>query len=236
MTTHSPSNQFEPAFEVESASIPIVTASVLLEDIKNRLKRGERVVSYFASRADDTSHVHLNCAFHSKESGLILLRGVHTKHDPLPSLTTEFPLFHCFEREMSEEWEVRFLHHPWMKPIRFSGKHQNMMGDYPFFRLEGKEIHEVGVGPIHAGVIEPGHFRFMCYGETVHHLEIQLGYQHRGVQTLILNRPGPKLSPLVETISGDSTIAHTWAYCAAWEKLSGKSMPLSVQIVRGIGL
>ena len=51
-----------------------------------------------------------------------------------------------------------------------------------FFRIEGEEIHEVAVGPIHAGIIEPGHFRFQCHGEKVYHLEISLGYQHRGIE------------------------------------------------------
>ena len=62
------------------------------------------------------------------------------------------------------------------------------MAYYPFYEIEGKEVHEVAVGPIHAGVIEPGSFRFMCLGEQVHHLEIHLGYQHRGVETLLLER------------------------------------------------
>ena len=60
------------------------------------------------------------------------------------------------------------------------------MNAYPFYEIDGKEVHEVAVGPIHAGVIEPGSFRFMCLGEQVHHLEIHLGYQHRGVEALLL--------------------------------------------------
>ena len=62
-------------------------------------------------------------------------------------------------------------------------------GGHPFFRVEGEEVHEVAVGPVHAGVIEPGHFRFQCHGEEVLHLEISLGYQHRGVERAL--RGGP---------------------------------------------
>ena len=57
------------------------------------------------------------------------------------------------------------------------------MPDYPFFSISSEELHEVGVGPVHAGIIEPGHFRFVCNGEQILHLEIQLGYQHRGIET-----------------------------------------------------
>ncbi len=62
------------------------------------------------------------------------------------------------------------------------------VADYPFFKIESEELHEVGVGPIHAGIIEPGHFRFICNGEQILHLEIQLGYQHRGIEQLFLEK------------------------------------------------
>jgi hypothetical protein len=87
-----------------------------------------------------------------------------------------------FERELWEQTGLQPTGHPWLKPVRFEGTRQQHMADYPFFSVRGQDVHEVGVGPIHASVIEPGHFRFMCHGEQVHHLEIQLGYQHRGVE------------------------------------------------------
>ena len=62
------------------------------------------------------------------------------------------------------------------------------VADYPFFKIDSEELHEVGVGPIHAGIIEPGHFRFICNGEQILHLEIQLGYQHRGIEHLFLEK------------------------------------------------
>jgi Ni,Fe-hydrogenase III large subunit len=110
------------------------------------------------------------------------------------------------------------------------------MADYPFFKVRGQEVHEVGVGPIHAGVIEPGHFRFMCHGEQVQHLEIQLGYQHRGVEALLLKKPPERLVPLVESIVGDSVLAYTWAYCAALESLSNQPVALAILASRAIGL
>ena len=103
-------------------------------------------------------------------------------------------------------------------------------------RCAAQEVHEVGVGPIHASVIEPGHFRFMCHGEQVHHLEIQLGYQHRGVEALLLQRPPLALTPLVESIAGDTSIAYAWGHCAALEALAGVPVAPGVERVRGVAL
>jgi len=97
-------------------------------------------------------------------------------------------------------------------------------------------VHEVAVGPIHAGVIEPGHFRFMCLGETVHHLEIHLGYQHRGVEALLLSADPRTLTPLVETIAGDASVAHAWASADAVEALAGLAASPDAEASRGIGL
>ena len=90
-----------------------------------------------------------------------------------------------------------------------------------FFRVEGEEVHEVAVGPVHAGVIEPGHFRFQCHGETVFHLEIALGYQHRGIERALAGGPHPLSLKFAETAAGDTTIGHGWAYCQLLEGLAG---------------
>jgi Ni,Fe-hydrogenase III large subunit len=120
--------------------------------------------------------------------------------------------------------------------VRFEGERQQHMAEYPFFTVRGQEVHEVGVGPIHASVIEPGHFRFMCHGEQVHHLEIQLGYQHRGVEALLLRRPAMALTSLVESIAGDTSIAYAWGHCAALEALVGAPPGIETERVRGVAL
>ena len=74
-----------------------------------------------------------------------------------------------------------------------------VVGVTDFYRVEGEEIHEVAVGPVHAGVIEPGHFRFQCHGEQVFHLEISLGYQHRGVERALVGGPDKRTIHLMET-------------------------------------
>ena len=90
------------------------------------------------------------------------------------------------------------------------------MENYPFYSIDGEELHEVGVGPVHAGVIEPGHFRFICNGEKVLHLEIQLGYQHRGIEKLFLEKSSPlQRCVLAESIAGDTSVGHALAHVAA---------------------
>ena len=90
------------------------------------------------------------------------------------SFTNEYPQTNYFECEFSENYGYIPKNHPWLRPVR---KQNVILNDqkYKFYRLEGEEIHEVAVGPIHAGVIEPGHFRFQCHGELVYNLEINLG-------------------------------------------------------------
>jgi Ni,Fe-hydrogenase III large subunit len=94
----------------------------------------------------------------------------------------------------------------------------------------------VGVGPIHAGVIEPGHFRFQCHGEVVFHLEISLGFQHRGIERALIGGPNKRTIPYMETLAGDTSIGHATAYCQAVESLSRCQTPLRAQVVRGIAL
>jgi Ni,Fe-hydrogenase III large subunit len=167
---------------------------------------------------------------------LSVLRAHATRGESYPALTPRFPSAQSHERELWEQTGLVPEGHPWLKPMRFEGARQQHMGDYPFFSVHGQGVHEVGVGPIHASVIEPGHFRFMCLGEQVHHLEIQLGYQHRGVEALLLRRPPWALTPLVESICGDSAVAYAWGHCAAIEALAGLSTALELDVLRGIAL
>ncbi|HEX2921197.1 MAG TPA: NADH dehydrogenase subunit [Bacteroidales bacterium] len=133
--------------------------------------------------------------------------------------------FEKFEREISENHGISYVDHPWLKPVRYSENRfdrNNKIENYPFFNIESDELHEVGVGPVHAGIIEPGHFRFICNGEQILHLEIQLGYQHRGVEYLFLKKK--KLiqkAVLSESIAGDSVVEHASAFAYLWENLSG---------------
>jgi Ni,Fe-hydrogenase III large subunit len=105
-----------------------------------------------------------------------------------------------------------------------------------FYQVQGDEVHEVAVGPVHAGIIEPGHFRFNCYGEQALHLEISLGYQHRGVEQMLIGGPYPKTLHQMETVAGDTTIGHALAYIMIMEALSGSMVPARAHAIRGIAL
>jgi Ni,Fe-hydrogenase III large subunit len=139
--------------------------------------------------------------------------------------------------------------HPWLKPIRFHrALHPGrdawgrdpaaplLPGVTDFFRVEGEEVHEVAVGPVHAGVIEPGHFRFQCHGENVLHLEISLGYQHRGVERALVGGPHPRTVHHAETLAGDTSVGHATAYAQAIEALAGTEAPSRALTLRGLAL
>lgn len=132
--------------------------------------------------------------------------------------------FERFEREIHENFSITYSDHPWLKPVRYSHNRIDrlkVIENYPFFTIDSEELHEVGVGPVHAGIIEPGHFRFICNGEQILHLEIQLGYQHRGIEKLFLEKK--KLIQKVilsESVAGDSVIEHACAFSYLWEALS----------------
>lgn len=160
-----------------------------------------------------------------------------------PCLTVECSQAHWFEREIAEQWKVEPQGHPWCKPIRFHTPYRSpIAADAPppgvteFFAVRGSEVHEIAVGPVHAGIIEPGHFRFQCHGERVFHLEIALGYQHRGIEPALVGGPGKRTIHEIETLAGDTSIGHATAYCEAVEGLGGVAAPARAQVLRGIML
>ncbi len=158
------------------------------------------------------------------------------------SLTPDCPSFHWFEREIAEQWHGVPEGHPWLKPIRFTPSHRlppdqpqsAPIGQTEFFSMSGNEGHEVAVGPVHAGVIEPGHFRFLCHGETVFHLEISLGYQHRGIERAMTGGPTPLSRHYMETLAGDTTVGHATAYVHNLEALSEIQAPARAEAIRAI--
>ncbi len=156
-----------------------------------------------------------------------------------PALTPDCPEVHMFEREMYETWELKPVGHPNLAPVRYlhkPGRPAPVPAAMDFYRVEGDEIHEVAVGPVHAGVIEPGHFRLQCHGETVFHLEIALGFQHRGVENAIVNGPPKRRLALMETLAGDTSIGHTTAYCQVLEALAGARGSIRAQTLRAVAL
>lgn len=154
--------------------------------------------------------------------------------DSYPALTTTQLQAHLFEREVLEQHGITPEGHPWLKPVRRTAG--DAPANSPFFRVEGGEVHEVAVGPVHAGIIEPGHFRFQCAGEEVLHLEIALGYQHRGAERAMPGGPHRATMVQMETVAGDTTVAHATAYASVLEALAGSEAPLRAQWLRAVAL
>ena len=204
-------------------SIPKITIEEIRADIKNM---NSRPIGFFGKREDDNTVLYVLMA--DDKQGKIYVTSVLFTDEvkEYESLTKDYPQFHNFEREFYEEFGIEPKNHPWLKPLR---KNQDK---YPFFSMEGEDVHEVAVGPIHAGVIEPGHFRFMCQGEKVYDLEIMLGYQHRGAEALMLN-PNNRMA---ESICGDTVIGYNMTYSQLMEALSDTNIPQRAQIIRRIAL
>lgn len=200
--------------------------------IANELQRGERLSSFFGVPENGKLRLVAVLAF---DAGNTLAVGRSAPFSgSFPALTPEHPQAHLFEREIWEQHGVLPENHPWLKPVRQDHGAGPAVADY--FRVDGSEIHEVAVGPVHAGIIEPGHFRFQCAGEEVLHLEIGLGYQHRGIEEAILGGPHGSTVFQIETIAGDTTIAHATAYATALESLAETEAPLRAQWLRALAL
>jgi Ni,Fe-hydrogenase III large subunit/Ni,Fe-hydrogenase III component G len=105
---------------------------------------------------------------------------------------------------------------------------------YPFLRAEGAPMHQIPVGPVHAGIIEPGHFRFSANGETIVRLEERLGYVHKGINGLMLDAPLERALRIAGRLSGDSTVAYAWAFCRALEAALDINIPARASFLRAL--
>ena len=203
---------------------------------------GGKVVQFFAY--PDGDGFRLMAVLRNEQ---LLVAGCELP-DKYPSLTAECEPFHMFEREVAEQYGIRPEGHPWLKMVRYHPNQRGIKdvfgndysadipGNYPYYAVEGDEIHEVAVGPVHAGVIEPGHFRFNCIGERVLNLEIQLGYQHRGVEPMLLAADPRRWPIIAEGIAGDTAVANCLCMSQAVEALAGIETDAGAKIIRTIAL
>jgi len=209
------------------SDIPILDFQEFYDLISDQIKSGCRVLNFFGKNIGD-GEILIYAVIGRETNGEIYITSAKVK-ERYKSLTTRHPQFHMFEREIFENFGVIPEGHKELKPVR-----NHLNNECDFLKIEGKEIHEVGVGPIHAGVIEPGHFRFQCIGERVLNLEIALGYQHRGIEKKLIGGPDKRTLPLIETVSGDSTIAYCIAYSRIIEALSDTPIPLGAEYIRAV--
>ena len=169
---------------------------------------------------------------------------------PLASIASQAPAAAWFEREMHDQYGFEILKRPDLRPLVFHGNWPDnvhamaddvtdvpwVQRDYQFLQVQGEGITEVAVGPVHAGIIEPGHFRFSVVGDTVLHLELRHFHTHKGTEKLFEGRTAGDGVMLAESVSGDNCFAHAVAYCQAVENACSASLPARAAALRLIGL
>jgi len=222
--------------------IPNLTFDAFRKGALDIIENGGKVVHFFAYLEGDI--VKLIAVLRKDK---LLVAGCEAP-DTYPAMSSQCEPFHMFEREIAEQFGILPEGHPWLKMVRYHSNYMNradvfdnnydddIPGNYDYYSVEGQEIHEVAVGPVHAGVIEPGHFRFNCIGERVLNLEIQLGYQHRGIEMLIPRVDAKRLPLLTESIAGDTTVGHSLCMAQAVEAFSAIQPDNGAHIIRSIAL
>jgi len=247
MTAANPFARLRNCGVLPRNDVPQVSLPDFQQAIRTAVSSGQRLAALFGDDAPGGGAVDLYAVLADSLHGLLRVARTRIEADAFPSLTPGCPQVHLFEREVAEQYGVRPDGHPWFKPVRYHASYRPghdawgrtehpVVGVTDYYQVEGEEIHEVGVGPVHAGIIEPGHFRFQCHGEQVYHLEISLGYQHRGVERSLSGGPTKRTVFAMETVAGDTTVGHTTAYCQAVESLAGCQVPLRADALRAVAL
>ncbi|HEX9078203.1 MAG TPA: NADH-quinone oxidoreductase subunit C [Desulfuromonadaceae bacterium] len=184
---------------------------------------------------------------------LIVKSELPTDDPQFPSIKRKFVTAWRFERQIQSLMGVVPAGHPdprpWIKhedwpadawPLRKgfdpATRMERVPGDYRWIRAEGEGVYEIPVGPVHAGIIEPGHFRFQAVGETIVNLEERLGYVHKGIEKRFEALSWEDGARLAGMVSGDTTVAHAMAYCRAIEAAAGSEVPERGQWLRAIML
>ncbi len=239
MTWHITDNR---ADAVALRDIPEVPYAEFYAELDTRLADPRYHVAHYFALPDGDRMRFICLLLDDAEHRVLIASHTMDYYDEgvLPSLTARHPALHPFERDITERYGIRFDGMPWDKPLRFPADgydRRSSIDNYPFYTMEGHSLHEVNVGPIHAGIIEPGAFRFICNGEQVLHLEIALGYQHRGVEAEFVRTENRlRQACLAESIAGDSAVAHATAFAAAIEKLTAVRLPEALEIERTLAL
>jgi Ni,Fe-hydrogenase III large subunit len=148
----------------------------------------------------------------------------------IPSVTSVSPAAAWYERELHDRYGIEIDGHPDLRPL------VNHPPDYRFLQVQGVGVCELPVGPVHAGIIEPGHFRFSIVGDTVLHLELHHFYTHKGTEKLFEGAPIMSGPMIAESVSGDNCFAHAVAYSQSVENAFGISVPPRGRAIRLLGL
>ncbi len=202
---------------------------------------------------DEKSNLTLFYIFEKSRCHNFLALKYNISADKAPSVAMTFPTASLYEREIRDGFGIEFeyskdtrrlfLHenypvqfHPLRKSFRNGQTVPNVTvppdEEYKFREVHSEGIYQIPVGPVHAGIIEPGHFRFSVIGEAIYNLEIRMFWKHRGIEKLAEGKNPTQALALAEAISGDETAANSWAYCMAIERLSGLKIPPRAEHIR----
>jgi Ni,Fe-hydrogenase III large subunit len=246
----------EPLLQPLPAPLPIrhgrVDAALWSALAEAAAREGGRLVALWG-RAD--GNARLASAAYALASGLVWVDVATDADDAYPDIAAHFP---CAARMQRATADLCGLHaagagdlRPWLDhgawteahplrtgaPMRDAAARPAAGGDYPFVRVEGDGVHEIPVGPVHAGIIEPGHFRFSIVGEKVLRLEERLGYVHKGIERRFTELDArSEAHRLAARVSGDSTVACAWAWCMALESALGVEIPERAAWLRALML
>lgn len=196
----------------------------------------------------DTAHVHVLLREGEAE---FLLASVGVENGAYPALSPVRPAAAWFERMIADLWghtaEGGLDARPWLDHGRWpaaaplsarpdpAGPQRVDAAEPPvFLPAEGEGLHQIGVGPVHAGIIEPGHFRFTVQGEIIVRLEVRLGYTHKGTLGLMRGKSPRAAARFAARLSGDSTVAHSIAFARAAEAASMVSVPPRAEALRAV--
>ncbi len=213
-----------------------------------------RLVSLWAAEggAHDADVLYAYMAFAHPEHRHVLLRtSLDAKSPALPDISRHYVAAVRMERAMQSLFGIRVEgladQRPWIRhehwpeqalPLRRDFPRDMRLsheeGGYPFAEPQGDGVHEIPVGPVHAGIIEPGHFRFHVVGETILNMEERLGYVHKGIEKRFEGLTAAEGARLASRISGDSAVAHAWTFAQACETAAYLEVPSRASALRAV--
>ena len=236
-------------FEQLPAPLPVLRSTVRADEWlavpMTLIKSGGRLVSLWGTDrgGGEAGGFAVSAAYAAREGLVWLDLPLAGRTTTYPDLTPLFPFANRMQRAIADllgltaedaKDQRSWLNHGAWSPCHFPLRQETSdpgissdrrPGDYPFVRVEGDGVHEIPVGPVHAGIIEPGHFRFSIVGEKVLRLEERLGYTHKGIEKRFTQLPPLQAHRLAGRVSGDSTVAFARAYCMALESAAGIEIP-----------
>jgi Ni,Fe-hydrogenase III large subunit/Ni,Fe-hydrogenase III component G len=226
------------------------TPESLRDVVESRLTDPNRRFGHMTGRLLAPNQVALDVLLLDTDTGTVEVLTAPLAPGALeyPSLSHAIPAAHRAERATQDFFGVRALGprrsnslilHDNVWPLDVTPLAPELGGSrepYAFREVAGEGVHEIPVGPIHAGIIEPGHFRFSCVGEVITNLEIRLGYQHRGIEKRLAELPWQQTRYLAESASSDTAAGNALAHAVAIEQLLGLDCPPRAQALRTLAL